>query len=55
MARDQEPLTDDEIAELRDEMEAQSDEIREFLESEGVDMGNSGSATEARADGGDVN
>lgn len=49
-------MSDEEIEALRAEMEAQQDEIREYLASEGVDVSawddNEG-ATEARADGGE--
>lgn len=31
MARDQQPMTDDEIAELREKMDAQREDIREAL------------------------
>lgn len=32
-----EPMTDEEIAELREKMEAQREEIREYLDEQGVD------------------
>lgn len=53
MARDQDPLTDEEIEALRDEMHEQRDEIREHLANEGVDVSAWDSEQpEARADGG---
>lgn len=53
MARDQEPLTDAEIEELREEMNEQREDIKDFLEDEGVDVSEwDGGQPEARADGG---
>lgn len=53
MARDQEPLTDAEIEQLREEMNEQRQDIKSFLEDEGVDVtGWDEGQTEARADGG---
>jgi hypothetical protein len=49
-------MSDEEIEALRAEMEAQQDEIREYLASEGVDTSawdDGEGATEARADGGE--
>jgi len=49
-----EPMTDEEIEELRDGLAEQQDEIRDYLESRGVDVSPwEDSATEARADGGE--
>jgi hypothetical protein len=45
-------MTDEEIEELREKMEAQREEIRAYLESEGVDV-NAWDGAEARADGGE--
>lgn len=55
MARDQEPVTDAEIEAVRESMREQRDEIREYLEDEGVDVStwDDDSAAEARADGGE--
>jgi len=53
MARDQpRPLTDSEIEDLRKEMEEQREDIREFLENNGVDVSSWSEAT-TRADGGE--
>ena len=47
-----EPMTDEEIEELRDGLAEQQDEIRDYLESQGVDVSPwDDSSTEARADG----
>jgi hypothetical protein len=49
-------MSDEEIENLRAEMEAQQDEIRDYLASEGVDVSawdDGEGATEARADGGE--
>lgn len=51
MARDQ-PITEDEIEALREDIDEQREEIREYLASEGVDV-DSGDGSKARADGGD--
>ena len=49
-----EPMTDEEIEELRDGLAEQQDEIRDYLESHGVDVSPwEDSTTEARADGGE--
>jgi hypothetical protein len=49
-----EPMTDEEIEELRDGLAEQQDEIRDYLESQGVDVSPwDDSSTEARADGGE--
>jgi hypothetical protein len=46
-------MSDEEIEALREEMEEQNDEIRDYLASEGVDVSAwDDGATEARADGG---
>jgi DNA-binding transcriptional regulator YiaG len=53
---ERERMSDEEIEALRAEMEAQQDEIREYLASEGVDTSawdDGEGATEARADGGE--
>ena len=38
MARDRRPMTDDELAELREAMRSQREDIRDYLKSEGVDV-----------------
>jgi len=51
-----ERMSDEAIEALRAEMEAQKDDIREYLASEGVDVSawdDGEGATEARADGGE--
>lgn len=49
-----EPMTDEEIEELRDGLAEQQDEIRDYLKSRDVDVSPwEDSATEARADGGE--
>lgn len=55
MASDRlEPMTDEEIEELRDGMAEQQEEIRDYLESQGVDTSPwDDSSTEAWADGGE--
>jgi hypothetical protein len=45
-------MSDEEIEALREEMEDQREEIREYLESEGVDV-SPWDGAEARADGGE--
>ena len=47
------PMTDEQIEELRDGLAEQQDEIRDYLESQGVDTSPwDESVTETRADGG---
>jgi len=47
-------MADEEIEELRDRLAEQQDEIRDYLESRGVDVSPwEDAATEARADGGE--
>ncbi|MFB6165286.1 MAG: hypothetical protein ABEJ31_09025 [Haloarculaceae archaeon] len=46
-------MTDAELADLREEMDAQRDNIRDYLESEGVDVSAWDERAAARADGGD--
>lgn len=51
--RPERPLTDAEIDRLREEMEDQRDEIRAYLEEQGVDVSSWEDTEAARADGGD--
>ena len=49
MARDQ-PMTDAEIEALRDEMREQREDVRDYLESEGVDVSDWDGETVSDAD-----
>jgi len=48
------PMTDEEFDELREKMDETHEEVREYLEAQGVDTSPwDESTTEARADGGE--
>lgn len=51
---DREPMSDAEIEELREEMEAQHEEIREYLDEQGVDSEAWGTGSYATKTGGDA-
>lgn len=54
MAQDQQPVSDEEIEELRNEMGEQQKEIRDFLEGEGIDVSAwENNRNRARANGGE--
>jgi len=48
------PMTDEEFEELREKMDETREEVKEYLDAEGVDTSSwDDSSTEARADGGE--
>ena len=48
------PMTDEEFEELREKMNETREEVREYLDAQGVDASSwDDSSTEARADGGE--